>query len=171
MRERWCGAMGARSPGPQHERVALHVLDNLLSAPTATVPSWVLHFLTDLRLGQPLPLHRQGCQVPARDARNETVGCVRRLVACLTLLGGRAVAILPTDHEWLMKDGSIRLPWRIVLVAVQASRVTTLPLSSTRNACASLRKSGTPSVSARAPGSIAARSSARTICVASIPSA
>src|SRR3984893_3152954 len=123
MRERWCGAIGARSPGPQHERVALHVLDNLLSAPTATVPSWVLHFLTDLRLGQPLPLHRQGCQVPGRDARNDTVGCVRRLVACLTLLGGRAVAVLPTDHEWLMKDGSIRLPWRIVLVTVHASRV------------------------------------------------
>src|SRR5438445_13826859 len=69
------------------------------------------------------PQHGHRCKVPGRYARNETISRVRRLMTRLALLRGRAVAVLSADDERLMKDLQIRLPGRLVLMAIDASRM------------------------------------------------
>src|SRR6266849_8921902 len=123
VRKRWSRAAGARGPSPQDERIHLHVFDDLLPRATAPVPCRVLHLLADLLLGPAFPQHGQGCQFPGRYAWHEAVGSVRRLVACLTPLRGCAVAVLSADDEGLMKYFQIRLPGRLVLMAIDASRM------------------------------------------------
>src|ERR1700738_374413 len=123
LRERWSRAAGAGGPGPEYERIHLHVLDDLLPAATAPVPGRVLHLLADLLLGPAFPQHGQGCQFPGRYAGHKAVGRVRRLVACLAGLCGRAVAVLAADDQRLMKNFGVRLPWRLILMAIDASRM------------------------------------------------
>src|SRR5207245_3249242 len=69
------------------------------------------------------PQHGHRCKVPGRYAGNETISRVRRLMTRLALLRGRAVAVLSADDERLMKDFQIRLPGRLVLMAIDASRM------------------------------------------------
>src|SRR5882724_4429961 len=123
VRERWSRAAGAGAPGPEDEWIHLHVLDDLLPGATAPVPSRVLHLLADLLLGAAFPQHGQGCQFPGRYAWHEAVGGVRRLVARLTRLCRRAIAVRSADDERRMKNGGVRLPWRLIRTAVHASRM------------------------------------------------
>src|SRR5260370_25569871 len=44
-------------------------------------------------------------------------------MTCLARLRGCAVAVLSADDEGLMKYFQIRLPWRLVLMAIDASRM------------------------------------------------
>src|SRR6266496_3359752 len=122
VRERWSRA-GAGVPGPEDERVRLHVLDDCLARATAPVPAGVLHLLADLLLGQALPLHGQRWQAPGRYTRHEPVGRVRRLMARLTRLGGHPEAGATADDQRLMKSAGIGLQRRLDLVAVHASRM------------------------------------------------
>src|SRR5258708_38286237 len=121
MRERRSRAAGAGAPGPEHGRPPLHVPDALMPRAPAAVPRRVLHLLADLLLGPAFPQHGQGCQLPGRYAWPEAVGRVRRLVACLTPLRGHAVAVLSADDQRLMKNFGVRLPGRLVLMAIDAS--------------------------------------------------
>src|SRR5262245_20441764 len=77
------GRAPARGPGPEDERIRLHVLDDLLSRATAAVARRVLHLLADLLLAPAFPQHGQGREVPVLDAWHEPVGRVRRLMAGL----------------------------------------------------------------------------------------
>src|SRR5438309_11417830 len=63
------------------------------------------------------------CEAPVVLAEHESGRGVRRLVASLTRLRGRAVVILSEDDERPMDDLLVRLPGRLVLMAVDASRV------------------------------------------------
>src|SRR5215472_12236587 len=98
MRERGSRAP-ARGPGPEDERLRLHVLDDLLSRATAAVARRVLDLFADLLLAPAFPQHGQGCEVPVLDARHEPVGRVRRLMAGLARLRGGAMAVLSADNE------------------------------------------------------------------------
>src|SRR5262245_22072377 len=123
VRERGRRAPRAWIPGPENERIHLHVLDDLLCRAAAAVTGWILHLFADLLLAPTLPEHGQGSELPGRDARHEAAGRVRRLMASLAPLRGRAVAILSAVDERLMNGAGIALPGRSVLMAVEASRV------------------------------------------------
>src|SRR5207237_5033581 len=90
---------------------------------TAAVPLRILHLLADFRLGLAFPQHGERREAPVGHARHESVRRVRRLVARLTGLRRRAVAILSADDEGPMDDLLVRLPGRLDLMAVDASRV------------------------------------------------
>src|SRR3989449_8400632 len=76
--------------------------------------------LADLRLGPPFPLHGQRGEVPGRYTRHKAVGAVGRLMARLARLGGHAVAVFSADDQRSMDRGTVRLPRRLVLMAVHA---------------------------------------------------
>src|ERR1700704_2681120 len=99
VRERRSGAPGAWGPGPEDERIHLHVLDDFLAGRPTSVPGRVLHLLADLPLAQALPKHGQGGEVPGGDARHEAVGGIRCLMARLAGLCGRPVTVGPADHQ------------------------------------------------------------------------
>src|SRR5438309_10105656 len=63
------------------------------------------------------------CEAPVVLAEHESGRGVRRLVASLTGLRGRALVILSADDERPMDDLLVRLPGRLVLMAVDASRM------------------------------------------------
>src|SRR5262249_53439672 len=113
--ERRSRAPGARFPAPEDERIGFHVLDDLLSRAAAAVARRVLHLFADLLRAPAFPQHRQRRQVPCRDTGHEAVGRVRRLMAGLAGLRGRAVAVLSPHDERLMKSPGIALPGRLVL--------------------------------------------------------
>ena len=89
----------ARGPGPEDERIRLHVLDDLLSRATAAVTRRVLDLFADLLLAPAFPQHGQGREVPVLDARHEPVGRVRRLMAGLARLRRGAMAVFSADNE------------------------------------------------------------------------
>src|SRR6516164_3581735 len=122
VRERGSRAL-ARGPGPEDERIRLHVLDDLLSRATAAIARRVLDLFADLLLAPAFPQHGQGREVPVRDARHEPVGRVHRLMAGLARLRGGAMAVLSADNERHMNGPGIALPGGLVLMAVDASRV------------------------------------------------
>jgi len=119
----WGSRAHPRGPGPEDERIRLHVLDDLLSRATAAVARWVLDLFADLLLAPAFPQHGQGREVPVRDARHEPVGRVRCLMASLARLRGGAMAVLSADNERHMNGPGIALPGGLVLMAVHASRV------------------------------------------------
>src|SRR6267143_4250065 len=123
VRERRGRAVGAGRPGPEDERIRLHMLDDVFAVAAAAIPCRVFHLLADLLLRPAFPQHRQRRELPGRHTRHEAISRVRRLVTGLALLRGRAVAVLSADDERLMKDFQIRLPGRLVLMAVDAPRM------------------------------------------------
>src|SRR5262249_27438135 len=123
VREGGSRAAGAWGPGPEHERIGLHVLDNLLCRVAASVACGIFHLLADLLRATSFPEHRQWREVPIRNTRHEAVRRIRCLMTCLTLLGGCAVAVLSADDERQMNSAGIALPRRLVLMAVDASWV------------------------------------------------
>src|SRR6266568_2054872 len=78
------------------------------------------NLLADLRLGPAFPFHGQRGEVPGRYTWHKAVGAVGRLMARLTRLGGRAVAVFSADDQRSMDRGGVRLPGRLVLMAVHA---------------------------------------------------
>src|SRR5207245_10895423 len=66
------------------------------------------------------PLHGQRGEVPGRYTWHKAVGAVGRLMARLARLGGRAVAVFSADDQRSMDRGGVRLPGRLVLMAVHA---------------------------------------------------
>src|SRR5437868_9242600 len=64
VRERRGRAVGARRPGPEDERIRLHVLDDGLAAAAAAIPCRVFHLLADLLLGLAFPDAGQRCKTP-----------------------------------------------------------------------------------------------------------
>src|SRR5438128_7521675 len=71
VRERRRRAVGARRPGPEDERIRLHVLDDLLAAVAAAIPCRVFHLLADLLLRPAFPEHGQRCKMPGCYAGHE----------------------------------------------------------------------------------------------------
>src|SRR5215468_4848480 len=124
VRERRGRTTTAGRPGPEDERVRLHVLDDIFTTFATAIAGRVFHLLADISLRLAFPQHRQRCQVPVRHARYESVGGVRRLVAGLARLRGRAVAVLSADDQRSMNDLRVRLPRRLILVAVDAPRMS-----------------------------------------------
>src|SRR5690242_3395112 len=120
VRKRWNRPVLAGGPRPEDERIRLHVFDDLFACAMAPVPRGVLHLLADLHLGPAFPLHGQGGEVPGRYTRHKAVGAVGRLMARLARLGGHPVAIFSTNDQRSMDRGGVRLPGRLVLMAVHA---------------------------------------------------
>src|SRR5215813_4137635 len=123
VRERRGRATTAGRPGPEDERVRLHVLDDIFATFATAITRRVFHLLADLSLRLAFPQHRQRRQAPVRHARYESVGRIRRLVAGLASLRGRTVAILSADDQRLMNDLRVRLPRRFILMAIDAPRM------------------------------------------------
>jgi len=90
---------------------------------TPSVSRGILHLLADLLGTAAFPKHRKRREVPTGNTRHEAIRRVRRLVARLALLCGRAVAVLSADDEREMNSARIALPRRLVLMAVDAPRV------------------------------------------------
>src|SRR5437016_2450305 len=118
---------GLRSaPGAQAQRTrGSAFMCSMTSSPLRLPPFRSGSFIcSQILLPRPaFPQHGHRCKVPGRYARNETISRVRRLMTRLALLRGRAVAVLPADDQRLMKDLQIRLPGRLVLMAIDASRM------------------------------------------------
>ena len=55
VRERWGPAVGAGRPGPEDERIRLHVLDDVFAATAAAIPFRVFHLLADPAPSSGLP--------------------------------------------------------------------------------------------------------------------
>ena len=73
---RWHGlAFGSRRPAPQHDFIVSHVLSQRRQV-FAAVLTFVFESRTQQRIVEPLPSHRQRCQVPIRRPGNAGVGVV-----------------------------------------------------------------------------------------------
>src|SRR5215472_6970713 len=123
VRERGQRTARARGPGIEDERIRLHVLNDLFGRATTSVARRIFHLLANLLRAPAFPEHRQRREAPISNAGHEPVRRVRRLVTGLTLLRRRTVAVLPANDERQMDRPGIALPRRLVLMAVDASRV------------------------------------------------
>src|SRR5437588_2836534 len=70
VRERWGPAVGAGRPGPEDERIRLHVLDDVFAATAAAIPFRVFHLLADPAPSSGLPTAWTAVQ-GARSLRQE----------------------------------------------------------------------------------------------------
>src|SRR5215469_11038258 len=103
VRQRGTRSPATWGPGPEHHRIRLRVLDELLAGVAPAVAGGVLDLLADLRARSPFPQHGKRRKRPAGRAGHDAARArVRGLVTGLAGLGRCSVAVRSADHERAM---------------------------------------------------------------------